>query len=58
MAEGYKLNLENPFVTNNLRDFRFLGLNIIHDFYPGKGPFDGIHSGLIASSYENGVCQL
>lgn len=39
-------------VTNEMEEYRFLNLPMVADIYPGKGPLAGIHSGLIASSYD------
>lgn len=39
-------------ISNSKEDFKFLGLQIFEDIYPGLGPLAGIHSGLINSSSE------
>jgi molybdopterin-guanine dinucleotide biosynthesis protein A len=42
-------------VTNNSEDYRFLGISMTGDQYPGMGPLAGVHAGLIASDYEVNV---
>jgi molybdenum cofactor guanylyltransferase len=42
-------------VTNNSEDYRFLGIKMINDQFPGMGPLAGVHAGLKASDYETNV---
>ncbi len=37
-------------ITNDLNDYKFLGLKIYEDVYKGYGPLAGIHSGLLNST--------
>jgi molybdenum cofactor guanylyltransferase len=39
-------------VTNDLEDYQFLGVKMVSDHYPGKGPLAGFHAGLMASDYD------
>lgn len=39
-------------VTNEPEHYRFLGVKMVSDHYPGMGPLAGIHAGLTASEYE------
>ncbi|OAT79876.1 molybdenum cofactor guanylyltransferase [Desulfotomaculum copahuensis] len=44
--------LQNAFgrvmlVVNNFDDYRCLGLPMVSDVYPGRGPLSGIHAGLL-----------
>jgi molybdopterin-guanine dinucleotide biosynthesis protein A len=39
-------------VTNDPEQYRFLGVKIVVDHFPGMGPLAGIHAGLMASAYE------
>jgi len=40
-------------VANDVEKYKFLGVKVVKDFYPGQGPLSGIHSGLIHSEYLN-----
>jgi molybdopterin-guanine dinucleotide biosynthesis protein A len=42
-------------VTNDPEQYRFLGLKMVEDHYPGMGPLAGIHAGIKASDYETNV---
>jgi molybdenum cofactor guanylyltransferase len=42
-------------VTNNSEDYRFLGLGMTEDQFPGMGPLAGVHAGLSFSNYETNV---
>lgn len=39
-------------VTNDIESYRFLGVKMVEDYYPGKGPLAGFHAGLLASEYD------
>jgi molybdenum cofactor guanylyltransferase len=39
-------------VTNDMEDYQFLGVKMVSDHYPGKGPLAGFHAGLMASDYD------
>jgi molybdenum cofactor guanylyltransferase len=39
-------------VTNDSEQYEFLGLRMIPDQYPGRGPLAGVHAGLTASDYD------
>jgi molybdenum cofactor guanylyltransferase len=39
-------------VTNDRESYQFLGVKMVSDHYPGKGPLAGFHAGLIASEYD------
>lgn len=39
-------------VTNDPESYRFLGVRIVSDLFPGSGPLAGIHAGLLASDCE------
>ncbi|MDQ0200927.1 molybdenum cofactor guanylyltransferase [Neobacillus ginsengisoli] len=39
-------------VTNEPEVYRFLGLKMVPDHYPGRGPLAGVHAGLTASECE------
>jgi len=40
-------------VSNDPDLYKYLGVRIVADIIPGKGPLSGIHSGLIACSHED-----
>lgn len=40
-------------VANKVEDYEYLGLKIVKDIIPGKGPLSGIHAGLVNSSADN-----
>ena len=42
-------------VTNNSEDYRFLGLKMTKDQFPGMGPLAGLHAGLSVSDYETNI---
>ncbi|RXT07884.1 molybdenum cofactor guanylyltransferase [Ammoniphilus sp. CFH 90114] len=42
-------------VTNQPEDYETIGLKMIGDKYPGKGPLAGLHAGLMASPYEDNL---
>ncbi|TDL72264.1 molybdenum cofactor guanylyltransferase [Rhodococcus qingshengii] len=39
-------------VTNDMESYQFLGVKMVSDHYPGKGPLAGFHAGLMASDYD------
>lgn len=39
-------------VTNDKDSYRSLGVKMVSDHYPGKGPLAGFHAGLMASRYD------
>jgi molybdopterin-guanine dinucleotide biosynthesis protein A len=39
-------------VCNDPEPYQYLGIKIVNDHFPGKGPLAGIHAGLKASSHE------
>ncbi|MCM3692998.1 molybdenum cofactor guanylyltransferase [Neobacillus niacini] len=39
-------------VTNEMESYQFLGVKMVSDHYPGKGPLAGFHAGLMASDYD------
>ncbi|WP_342433652.1 molybdenum cofactor guanylyltransferase [Neobacillus sp. FSL H8-0543] len=39
-------------VTNEPEHYQFLGVKLVADHYPNKGPLAGFHAGLTASSYD------
>ena len=39
-------------VTNHPEQYQFLGLKMVADYYPGKGPLAGVHAGLLSSHYD------
>ncbi|MFP7298537.1 molybdenum cofactor guanylyltransferase [Neobacillus niacini] len=39
-------------VTNEMENYQFLGVKMVPDHYPGKGPLAGFHAGLSASEYD------
>lgn len=39
-------------VTNTPFDYKGVGVDIVTDIIPGKGPLSGIHAGLVASPYS------
>jgi molybdenum cofactor guanylyltransferase len=39
-------------VTNDMETYQFLGVKMVSDYYPGKGPLAGFHAGLCASDYD------
>jgi molybdenum cofactor guanylyltransferase len=39
-------------VTNDMESYQFLGVKMVSDRYPGKGPLAGFHAGLMASDYD------
>jgi molybdenum cofactor guanylyltransferase len=39
-------------VTNDMETYQFLGVKMVSDHYPGKGPLAGFHAGLLASDYD------
>jgi molybdenum cofactor guanylyltransferase len=39
-------------VTNDKESYQFLGVKMVSDHYPGKGPLAGFHAGLMASDYD------
>jgi molybdopterin-guanine dinucleotide biosynthesis protein A len=39
-------------VANHPEDYEFLGLTMVSDHYPDKGPLAGIHAGLLASKFD------
>lgn len=39
-------------VTNEPEDYEYLGVKLIKDIYPGKGPLGGLYSALVESSNE------
>lgn len=39
-------------VTNDKDSYQFLGVKMVSDHYPGKGPLAGFHAGLKASAYD------
>jgi len=39
-------------VTNDMDAYQFLGVKMVSDHYPGKGPLAGFHAGLLASDYD------
>jgi len=48
-------------ISNSPDDYRFMGLKIFKDIFPGLGPLAGIHSGLHNSKTENNLiisCDL
>jgi molybdenum cofactor guanylyltransferase len=42
-------------VTNDPETYEFLGIKMVRDVYPGKGPLAGVHAGLSASHYEENI---
>lgn len=40
-------------ISNSPEDYRFMGLELFNDIFPGLGPLAGIHSGLNNSKTEN-----
>lgn len=42
-------------VTNDPGTYEFLGISMVPDEYPGKGPLAGVHAGLRASNYEENI---
>lgn len=39
-------------VTNDMDSYQSLGVKMVVDHYPGKGPLAGFHAGLMASDYD------
>jgi molybdenum cofactor guanylyltransferase len=39
-------------VTNDMETYQSLGIKMVSDHYPGKGPLAGFHAGLMASHYD------
>ncbi len=39
-------------VTNDMDSYQSLGVKMVSDHYPGKGPLAGFHAGLKASDYD------
>jgi molybdenum cofactor guanylyltransferase len=39
-------------VTNDSEQYEFLGVRMIPDQYPGRGPLAGVHAGLTSSDYD------
>ncbi|WHY77517.1 molybdenum cofactor guanylyltransferase [Neobacillus sp. WH10] len=39
-------------VTNDSEQYKFLGIKMVPDDYPGMGPLAGVHAGLLASDYD------
>lgn len=53
IAETLKVHFDDIIlVTNDPETFQFLGLKMVRDLYPGKGPLAGIQAGLKASNYD------
>ncbi|KJS21445.1 MAG: hypothetical protein VR72_10510 [Clostridiaceae bacterium BRH_c20a] len=52
MGKGAGIN-EMILVTNEVKNYEFLDVKVVEDYYPGMGPLAGIHSGLIHSKYLN-----
>lgn len=42
-------------VTNQPEEYAALGLAMVRDLYPGKGPLAGLHAGLLASPFEENL---
>lgn len=42
-------------VTNQPEEYAALGLPMVTDQYPGKGPLAGLHAGLLASAFEDNL---
>lgn len=42
-------------VTNDPETYEFLGINMVRDEYPWKGPLAGVHAGLRASNYDENI---
>src|SRR3954453_3010010 len=53
IADTLKLSFNDIIlVTNHPEDYQFLGLKMVSDYYPDKGPLAGVHAGLLSSTYD------
>ncbi|MFP5107301.1 molybdenum cofactor guanylyltransferase [Neobacillus sp. C211] len=53
IADTLKLSFNDIIlVTNHPEDYQFLGLKMVSDYYPDKGPLAGVHAGLLSSKYD------
>jgi molybdenum cofactor guanylyltransferase len=39
-------------VTNHPEDYQFLGLKMVSDQYPDRGPLAGVHAGLVSTNFD------
>jgi molybdenum cofactor guanylyltransferase len=39
-------------VTNQPKDYQFLGLKMVSDQYPDSGPLAGVHAGLVSTNFD------
>ncbi|MDM5329640.1 molybdenum cofactor guanylyltransferase [Neobacillus sp. CF12] len=53
MVDSLKIYFDDIIlVTNDLETYQFLGVKMVSDHYPGKGPLAGFHAGLRASDCD------
>jgi molybdenum cofactor guanylyltransferase len=53
MVDSLKIYFDDIIlVTNEMESYQFLGVKMVSDYYPGKGPLAGFHAGLMASDYD------